>query len=555
MYSRSAGFATAIKSNARRIYTKTDINGGDGNGGITLYGDGTDGAVVDINLEEVMDSGQVSIGTAPSSSCKMTIRLPSTPLALVNGTFVPYVGLMISGAIEWIPLGKFYITEVQSNNAATASITGYDGMYLLEKKYVPNKNITFPASVGDILADIQTQTSAPIAAFQSGTYVPEYYECTCREMVAWIGGLMGAYTPRFDRSGTLRYITFYYTANPLTISGDEQYMNGVRSTTSFTIQSVTGGTQEKNYTCGSGAGITFTNPYATQAKVDYIGNTLIGRSYLPMTCEWRGDPCLEAGDVVFVDVNGVVYTTYVMSHTLSVAGGLKETIRAEAPDDAEIHFDTTPTQSKINQVYTALQQALADSAALINGTEGGVFEVTDNNSDGVNDGWVIKASADANWAGECIVANYNGIGFSTDGGATYNVAITTSGEINGQFIRAGSISADQISVGGETLGSYVYVGHRRPNDTNTPIVMRVGSLTAGRVTEIKGDRTSIYDVGVYSNYISDTSITEDAMDASSLFYYTADTLVMQTVKTIQFGSTSGSLVIQPLASGMGFMAV
>ena len=109
--------------------------------------------------------------------------------------------------------------------------------------------------------------------------------------------------------------------------------------------------------------------------------------------------------------------------------------------EEKISFQTSPTSKKLQQVYTKLQNAIAAATELLNGANGGVFEITDSNGDGVNDGWIIHSPDGRKF----IKANLNGIGITTDGGATYKEAMTVDG-INASAITVGSLSAERIAV-------------------------------------------------------------------------------------------------------------
>lgn len=535
MFPCSQGFHDAVKAAGRHFYTKAIINST-----TTLYGDGTDGAVVDITFEDVLDSDEMTLGGTPSSSCTMTIRLPSAPLTFANGTFQPFVGMMVNGSVEYIPLGLFNITDAKSNNNATITLTGYDNMYRLAGTYQPT--VSFPATVSDVMNDICRQTGVVLNSGLSDITLDTFYECTYRDMVGWIAGLHGR-SAKIERDYNGIVFVQYNDQDGLTIGADEEYMNGTEATsTPFVIQSITSGTEEAPLITGNGVGITFTNPYMTQEILDDIGASLIGTTFYPATCEWRGDPCVEAGDIATIDINGQPQRVRIMSHTLSVTGGLKDTIRCEAKSDAEMAFSTSPTQQKIKQVYTALQSAIAQATALINGTKGGVFEVTDSDGDGVNDGWIIKASPDPNYIGNVIVANYNGIGFSTDGGATFSTAITTDGHINGQYIAANTIDVNTLTVGNsnDQFSSYVYIGRRRPNDDTTDMVIRLGVASQSMIQEIRGNRTSMFKAADVQTYIdaaaSATEHTDAWLDSQALMYYSDTDYVLLNLGSFRIGN-------------------
>lgn len=94
-----------------------------------------------------------------------------------------------------------------------------------------------------------------------------------------------------------------------------------------------------------------------------------------------------------------------------------------------------------------LNAAIANVSGLINGAKGGIFQVTDSNGDGINDGWTIAENTDLSEAQKIIKANYAGIGFSTDGGNTYQTAIDYNGIVT-QALHVNEIFAEDITATG-----------------------------------------------------------------------------------------------------------
>lgn len=202
-------------------------------------------------------------------------------------------------------------------------------------------------------------------------------------------------------------------------------------------------------TIGTGTGITFENPYIGEAEINHIYMLYNGLTYMPGTIETFGNPALEVGDVVeTTDKDGNTYKVLISSLDMNMSGGFSENITCSGTGNTEIQFSSqSPTERKIQQVYSNLQKAIAEASALINGAKGGIFEVTDSNGDGINDGWLLADNPDYTKATKFIRANYEGIGLSTDGGVTYKNAITHEG-IVADAITTGKLSAIEIDNGG-----------------------------------------------------------------------------------------------------------
>lgn len=477
MYIVSDAYTAAAEANARQITVKATFNGN-----TELTGD----HIIDIAVTEATNaSGGLSMGATISSKLTMNLKMPEEPLLLTGGYIEPFVGYY--GVADYCPLGKFYITDVVSNDDfKTVTITAYDAFSKLEKPYTPT--ISMPATAEDILNDIANQynfsvnrpavatlptveegalTFSPnptvtdsgvmvfpgsVATDNNGVLVPvgdaifpagffDLYDYSCRQYIGYFAGLIGK-NARFNRNGELSFT--WYTDSGHRINRDLQYISGFKrlTDTDFVVKSISSGSANNTLVAGNGAGISFDNPFMTQEILDEIFARIGVLSYTPAQLKWRGNPAVEAGDIVLVeDKNGSFKTVYVMEQTLKIGGGMYSEIKCYGDSEAAISFSTSPTSQKIQQVYTKLQDAIKAATELLNGNNGGVFEITDGNGDGINDGWIIH-SADGQ---KFIKATIDGIGMTTDGGATYKQAITSDG-INASTITVGSLNAERIAV-------------------------------------------------------------------------------------------------------------
>lgn len=489
MWSVSNSFLNSIEADARQILLRANINE------TQLTGDN----LIDLTVTEAVNaSGGLSMGATISSKLVMKIKTPASPL-LISGVVKPEVSCF--GVDEWIPLGEFYINEAVSNDDFETSftITAYDAFSKTECPYVPR--ISMPNTAAEILKDIASQCDFSVrqipellnevmvsqevsaingegtlifpngANLESGTLVigdfvsasaEESKSYTCRQYIGYFAGLLGK-NARFDRTGNLTFV--WYTNSGRTIPRTLQYVGGCKRLTDrdYTVQSITSGSSGAELVAGTGVGISFENPFMTQTILDDIFTNIGKISYTPLQLKWRGNPAIEAGDIVAVeDRSGNLCTVYVMEQTIRVSGGLYSEIKCYGASESSIAFSTSPTAKKIQQAYTKLQAALAEATALLNGANGGVFKVLDENGDGVNDGWIIHSLDERQY----IKANVNGIGITTDGGGSYKQAITVDG-INASVINTGEMSAQRISVGGKALGDVFSV---TPDENGHPVV-------------------------------------------------------------------------------------
>lgn len=477
MINVSSDFLAGIEANTRQILLRAYIDG-------TLL---TSDNLIDLTITEAVNASDgLSMGSTISSKLVMKIKMPDSPLLLTGSSVQPEIAC--SGVDEWIPLGKFYITEAVSNDdfKTTFTITAYDGFSKTETIYSPR--ISMPNTAAEILADIAAQcgfstaqaldviepglvaeklpelNAEGVLIFSDEAYTEdgvliagtlrnswakefELYDYTCRQYIGYFAGLMGK-NARFDRFGNLTFT--WYTDNGYKIPQELQYVGGCKKLTDrdCSMQSITSGMSGAELVAGTGVGISFENPFMTQEILDDIFLNVGTITYTPLQVKWRGNPAIEAGDIVtVVDRTGKSCTTYVMEQTIRISGGLHAEIKCYGASESAIAFSTSPTAKKLQQVYNKLQAAVAEASALLNGANGGVFKILDEDEDGINDGWMIRSADERQF----IKANLNGIGITRDGGATYEQAMTVNG-INASAIHTGEMSAQRISVGDETLG-------------------------------------------------------------------------------------------------------
>lgn len=517
MINVSTNFLTSVEATARHILLRAYI------GDVLLTGDN----LIDLTVTEAVSASDgISMGSAIASKLVMKIKMPDLPILLTGNSVRPEMSCY--GIDEWVSLGKFYITEAVSNDdfETTFTITAYDAFSKTESVYIPRINM--PNTAAEVLTDIAEQCGFPISevpeplhdilisqeladlsaagvlSFPNGANVEngalvigefvstskDVNSYTCRQYIGYFAGLLGK-NARFDRNGDL--IFTWYSDSGYKIYRTHQYLGGCKRLTDqdYTVHSITSGSSGAEIVAGSGVGISFENPFMTQSILDNILSNIGTITYTPMQVKWRGNPAIEAGDIIAVeDSTGNMCTAYVMEQTIRVSGGLYAEIKCYGSSESAIAFTTSPTKIKLQQVYTKLQAALAEATTLLNGANGGVFEILDENGDGINDGWKIRSADDSQF----IKANLYGIGITKDGGGTYEQAITIDG-INASVIRTGEMSAQRISVGDETLGDVFSV----ELDENGHPVVTIGSSdssikqkqTNDAVTFVAGDNEQV----------------------------------------------------------------
>lgn len=477
MYPVSSKFHEMCRAPGREVFCKavfnaqTELDGGE---------------ILEITVTERMDAETgVSIGAACASDCKIKIYKQQQSIPLAGGFFTPYVGFRVGAgtgqtaiagqavagravvgvsvdsedAVEWVPLGRFYIPTdgVDDSGSYFLEITGYDRMAALTDDYVPS--IAFPAAPDAVLADVcsQCHIAPPDVSFPA-MEIPAAVSGALRQQLGWLAGLAGC-NARFDRDGALRFC--WYANTGMDVDGNMQYMNGftVKADGLFSIRSITSGTGENPITSGSGIGIMADSPYMTQQALDAAFDAIGGVSFAQVTMKYRCDPSIEPGDIISVEGDeDEMLPVFVREQNIHIQGGMAATITCSAPEDAEYTMAESPTEQKINKVYRDLTAAMQEATQRILGANGGYYEVV-TNADGFPTGWMVRDTPTITPSTRMWIMSIGGLGYSKDGGATVSdIALTMDGAINANMITAGQLSASRISVNGQTLSDFIHLG-------------------------------------------------------------------------------------------------
>lgn len=368
----------------------------------------------------------------------------------------------------FFPFGYFKTQSPSSDDKwFTIKVSAYDDIYLMTNKYTSELFSDGAQSVSALSLINELAGRYNLTVDFDENSIAEQYILTQRELTAdeaeiltaysdaealgYLAGLAGA-NARMNTVGKL-HIGWYSAAESYTMQTKVQWQNGFvkKAEEAFEINSVTLGIDDTVYTSGTGKGLSAVNPLVKENDAVTIKNWLFASvppiSFLPCEIEWRGDPRIEAGDLISVyDENGTTYDVFLAEQDLDLTGGLSAKIICPT-GDGEMSFDTVSenTRKELNRQKTTLQQAIEKATNAINGAKGGFFEVRDDNKDGNPDGWLIKE--DEGGTGGIIRANEKGIGFSTDGGKTYSIAMTFNG-INANAINCDDLVAISAKIGG-----------------------------------------------------------------------------------------------------------
>ena len=292
-------------------------------------------------------SDALTIGGVTAAMVTLTIN---QEVAWRDKTIAVSVGAEVDGAIQYVPLGTFAVTDCKQAEGTT-TITAYDAAYYaLGGTYTPA--VSSGATVAAVLSDVATQCGLTLAtlpaAASTTSVVGDLTEKTCRDMVGYLAALVGC-NALIDRDGKLALRWFaasgqsyspsdYYNAG-LSIDGTST-LACIRAEVEMTTTDADGNTSvtTNTYTAGgTGVGIAIQNPYMTQATLDTVWASIGGLAYTVGSCDIFHGLLTEPGDLVTItDKAGVAHTLAVMSLTMTIDGGCKTTLRAtgESTTDA-----------------------------------------------------------------------------------------------------------------------------------------------------------------------------------------------------------------------------
>ena len=176
--------------------------------------------------------------------------------------------------------------------------------------------------------------------------------------------------------------------------------------------------------------------------------------YQPAELKWRGNPALQAGDVILAETaEGGSDLLLVMNQVLRFSGGLYSQITSYGQTERSAVFSSQgdgPTDKKLQRVYTSLQETILAATEKITGQRGGHVVINENENGPCE--ILIMDTGDIRTAKKVWRWNQGGLGYSSSGyEGPYATAVTQDGEIVGSFIQAESIAGSKLTVDSQTI--------------------------------------------------------------------------------------------------------
>lgn len=415
----------------------------------------TDG-LQSLSVTQVLNGDEdATVGSVGSSSYSATFNNPSSTFNYLDKiAFVESGVLLADGTYYYTPCGYFATEKPETDDdGKTLTVTGYDEIDKMGGKWAPSITVTDTTTLEDVVENIASMHGLSVTYVDTAAQTAlknhvigvataaELTEQSERDVLGYCVGCAGM-SARVNTVGKL-YISWFFSPGSTydyTVTADVQWENGFKKSaeSAVKIEAVTAGEDEDVYTKGTGVPLSFANPLVTHAEIDAIYTRYNGRAWYPSTCTWRGDPCIEVGDIITVkDKNSKSYTVYVAQQELDLSGGLKSTITSPNLDTTETSFDTVSASVRyeLTKVKNSMEEAIKAATDAINGANGGYYRILDIDKDGNPDGWECYAT-DGLRGVKC---TYGGIGCTTDGGKTFANAMTGEG-INATAITTGIIT-------------------------------------------------------------------------------------------------------------------
>ena len=318
-------------------------------------------------LNMINSNNEITIGNTCSSGVTFSIYMPA--ISLENKEIAIFEGVKVGTEINYIKLGIFTVIK-QTSDGEYTSYEAYDRMYKADMPYF--SDMAFPSTDKDILNEICSKLGISLATniVTAHTISDKPQGYTYREIIGYMAMLQGC-NAVINSDGNLELR--WYKDSGYVLDGHKYYQQGVTLTTSkdFIIQKLTcnntksGSTEQSQITSGDGAtGLSFANPFMTQAILDEVYKKIGGFTFRPLTVKFVGDYRLEVGDIITVNKGGVDYKVPIMQITHECDGGLMDTVTSIGQSDTEnTSVASGPITKQMERYYADL---ILVNKALIN---------------------------------------------------------------------------------------------------------------------------------------------------------------------------------------------
>lgn len=346
-----------VKGNSARYYSKYVVDGKEHTETLNNF-----------KFQNMINpNNEITIGNTCSSGVTFSIYMPA--ISLENKEIAIFEGVKVGTEINYIKLGIFTVTR-QTSDGEYTNYEAYDRMYKADMPYF--SDMAFPSTDKAILNEICVKLGISLATniVTAHTISDKPQGYTYREIIGYMAMLQGC-NAVINSDGNLELR--WYKDSGYVLDGHKYYQQGVTFTTSkdFIIQKLTcnntksGDKETSTITSGSGAtGLSFANPFMTQAILDEVYKKIGGFQFRPLTVKFVGDYRLEVGDIITVSKGDVDYKVPIMQITHECDGGLMDTVTSIGQSDTEnTSVASGPVTKQMERYYAYL---ITVNKALIN---------------------------------------------------------------------------------------------------------------------------------------------------------------------------------------------
>ena len=443
MFNNNTSYQEAINAPSRRI-----------TGNVTIKGQKLSDDISSIDYVSSISGNTLTIGATNASTVDIKFKRLIEGLAERELIKVSFSVQTSSGIVER-QIGEFFLTEIKlDRNNKTTTLKAIDKMAFLNDKY--SSTLLYPTLGRNIVQEIANSCNLRVNNNLNITNLPSFSKklekVTYREMLGYLAQTVGAFVI-FNNNGELEFRKLNrtqkqiskgsYLLKGLEVDEVEYRINGI---------SVSLNNQEKTILAvGSplGTQVKLTNPLMTQGWLNSILSEYSRLRFNPFKLNWRGDPFVEVGDWVSIEIANGSYRAFpILELKLSYSGGLKSTIGANVKGTTT---STTEYKGTVERQIEFINARLgasgsyvyADTVEPTNPKEGdtwfkpnGAFTdlyIYENNQ------WVLKTST-GNIEG--LITKITDSSVSTQNLAT---AIAKIIELDAARITTGSLTFEQLS--------------------------------------------------------------------------------------------------------------
>ena len=324
MYTTSEDYKTVINNPSRKFECKVMC-------GSKTY---TNVNIVSINITGSLQPSGYTIGSAISH--KATFKfINDGNVTFPSNTIELQIGLLVNGAYEYIPIGKYTIDSHDSDDY-TITIVAYDNMMKFESKY-NGTGTTLRAIAQEICNSCGVTLGSTIPTTTVTT--PTSGKYTNREIIGYIAGCMCG-NAVIDRVGQLKIQKLNLSTIDKQVTTDN-WFTYKNADMIFSIEKLICDTGSGKIESGSSTDeakqLTIKNPLMTQDTLDSVKAELSNIIFAGFNVKYQGDISTDLGDTVkVIDRKGQTLVAPLLQRTLNYNGGLTEDIKTEGKKKVDV---------------------------------------------------------------------------------------------------------------------------------------------------------------------------------------------------------------------------